>query len=392
MNLVKLLHIVIDARHFRRATGGIGRYTQALIAALAKIDATNRYTILLDPTDRAEWDELVGTECLPPARFVPIVVDIPYYSFKEQTTLPRLLAKLRPDVVHFTNFNHPLTWYRPFVVTIHDLTMLKFPTGASQTSSVNQLGFRASLWHAAMASRLVLTDSESSKRDIVAHLPAKAAKVRVTYPAVTGNFRAVNLPQRGRIQAYLSKEYGIRPPYFLFTSQWRPHKGITTLVSAYERYRDDHPDGAPARLVIAGKPQPHFPEIPAMIERSRYNADILRPGFFKEEDLPKLYQAAEAFLFPSLYEGFGIPPLEALACGTPVVCSNSSSLPEVVGDAAILLPPTDVAAWAHAMHQIVTDRALRRSLTEKAASQARKFSWQRTAEQTLEAYRQTAKS
>ena len=378
-------HIVIDGRFFRRSTGGIGRYTQALVRELMSQESPDRYTLLLRPEDRGDWSQFMAGRSLDSEQWQVSYVNIPHYSFAEQTKLMSVLKKLQPDLVHFTNFNHPILWQRPFVTTIHDLTILKYPVGKSQTSLVSKWAFRRVLHHAAFAAKKIMTVSETSKSDLVDYLHVAPEKITVTYEGVDDVFQPVNLPLRGRAQGKIAKKLGLRPPYLLFVSQWRPHKGLPILIAAYEEVRNRNPRLKP-QLVIIGQPNPNYPEILAAIERSPYRADIIRPGFIAESDLIALYQTAEAFVFPSLYEGFGLPPLEAMASGTPVIASDASCLPEILGTAAELVPHGNVAALARAIEQVITDRSLWRQLRSTGLAHARNFSWAKMARQTSEVY------
>ncbi|MEK7460650.1 MAG: glycosyltransferase family 1 protein [Patescibacteria group bacterium] len=379
-------HIVIDGRFLRRSTGGIGRYTQALIRELINLASPYRYTVLLRPADQADWAMLVEPLKVDTDQWQTHVVDIPHYSLAEQTKLIQVLRGLKPDLVHFTNFNHPIRWRSPFVVTIHDLTILKYPVGTRQASKVFQWAFRQTLRHAALASRQVITVSETSKNDLVGLLHLPPAKVAVTYEGVDEIFQPVNLPLRGRGQRLLAEKLHLRPPYLLFVSQWRPHKGLPILIEAYDLFRKANPRLKP-QLVVVGQPNADYPEILAAIKKSPYGEDIVRPGFISETDLVHLYQTAEAFVFPSLYEGFGLPPLEAMAAGTPVIASDTSCLPEILGEAARLVPANDPSALASALAEVVTNRLLWRQLRAAGLARVRQFSWRKMGQETLAIYK-----
>lgn len=379
------MHIVIDARFLRQAAGGIGRYVRALLRELNTLKNDHHYTVLLTPEDQTDWLELVQRAGLAEPRWQSKIIDIANYSYAEQTTFPRLLRSLKPDLVHFTNFNHPLLWSSPFIVTIHDLTILNYPVGRRQKSVIAQLAFGATLKHAVRAAKKVITVSEVSKKDILTQIGGESEAISVTYEGVDDHYQPVNFPQRGRNQVLLTQKYGIRAPYLLFVSQWRPHKGIDTLVKSYETLRSRQKRYQP-QLVITGQPNPNFPEIPALIERSRFAPDIIRPGFIDEADLPRLYQGAEAFIFPSRYEGFGLTPLEAMASGTPVIASNTSCLPEILGEAAVLVDPDQPVAWADAIESLLGNRSLWTKYRTAGLARARDFSWKKMAQETLDLY------
>lgn len=384
-------HIVLDARFLRRTTGGIGRYSQALIRELMEQETGHRYTVLIRPADQPEWRQLLEEHPAANLFWRAEIADIPHYSLAEQTRLPQMLRWLAPDLVHFTNFNHPILWLGRFVVTIHDLTIQKYPVGPHQSSRLFQFGFRQVLRHAARRAQAILTVSETSKNDLASayHIPPE--KIQVTYEGVDPIYQPLNLPQRGRQQGLLPDQLRIRPPFFLFVSQWRPHKGLSTLIEAYELLRDAYPKLAP-QLVVVGQPNPAYPELPDRIERSPYRGDMILPGFVAEADLVRLYQTATAFVFPSLYEGFGLPPLEAMAAGTPVVASQTSCLPEILGDAALYAEPANPKALAEALAEVVTKTHLWRHLRAAGLAQARQYSWQKMAKETAAIYENALKA
>lgn len=379
------MRIVLDGRFLRRTTGGIGRYTQSLIREMAKLSSQDEFVVLITPDDVPDWKELVATAGLAPKQWQAKVVPIPHYSLAEQTQLPKILHELAPDLVHFLNFNHPILYRGKFVVTVHDLTILRYPVGAKQQSPLFRWGFRQVLSHAVASAATIIADSDATKQDIVTILGAKSEKIQTVYLGYDSSYQPINLPQRGRLHAYLHEKYGIRTPYLLFLSQWRPHKGIGILLDAFQQVRDQEPKLSP-KLVLAGKPHPAYPEISQQVKNHPYAADITVPGFVAEDDLPKLYQAAEIFVCPSLYEGFGLPPLEAMACGTPVISSDSTSLPEVVADAGRLVPAGDVDALADAIKSLLKDQNQLREYHALGLRRARQFPWEKTARETLAIY------
>jgi len=385
------MKIVLDGRFLRRTTGGIGRYTQSLIREMAKLSSQDEFIVLITPDDVADWQDLVTSAQLSPQRWQSKVVSIPHYSLAEQTQLPKILNELAPDLVHFLNFNHPILYRGKFVVTVHDLTILRYPVGAKQQSPIFRWGFRQVLSHAVRAAAQIIADSDATKDDIVNILGAPSDRIRTVYLGFDPSYQPINLPQRGRLHAYLNEKYSIRTPYLLFLSQWRPHKGIGVLLDAYQQLRDNEPKLTP-KLVLAGKPHPAYPEINEQVKRHPYAADITVPGFVTEEDLPKLYQAAEIFICPSLYEGFGLPPLEAMACGTPVISSDSTSLPEVVADAGVLVPAGNASALAGAIGSLLKDQKRLRDYHALGLRRARAFPWEKTARETLAIYQEALRS
>lgn len=381
------MRIGIDARFFRKSTGGIGRYTRALIRELAKIDKVNEYIVYITPEDEKEYDELTQNLLVSPSQggklktknFQKKVIPITHYSMSEQTKLLRILQEDKLDLVHFTNFNHPLFYKGRFVVTIHDLTLMIYPSTKVKQSVVKKFGLKMTMNNAVKKAQKVIAVSEATKKDIVNVLNAKQDKIKVIYEGIDDEYQKSSV-----ISRQLSVKYGIKKPYLLFISQWRPHKGIIQLVEAFEILKNKYK--IPHQLVIVGKPNKDFPEIAEAIKKSSASKDIITPGFIAEEDLPGLYREASAFVFPSHYEGFGLPPLEAMASGVPVVASKVSCMPEILGDAAFYFDPYDPEDMAKQINKVLENAPLRRMMLKKGFHQIKKYSWSKMAEQTLEVY------
>ncbi|MBI4022592.1 glycosyltransferase family 4 protein [Candidatus Berkelbacteria bacterium] len=366
------MRILLDARFWRKETGGIGRYSRELLRELLRLKTDDQFHVLLTPADEPQF-------AVRDARVHPHVVPIGHYSLAEQLRLPGLIRALRPDVVHFLNFNQPLLPIgAPRVTTIHDLTVKYFPVGRQQSDPVRRLAFNWVLRHAA-ASDAVIAVSRSTKIDIVRELGPDPARVHVIYESAD----AVFAPRPATELASFRQRVGLDRPYLLFVNQWRPHKGLPELIQAFESLKAD---GLPHKLVITGKPNAHFPELVRAIEASLYRAEIVLPGFVSDADLPCYMAAAEVLAFPSYYEGFGLPVLEAMRSGTPVVYAQSSSLPEVVGEAGLGVPPKDVPALAAALKRVLTDSALAKQLSRAGITRAKEFSWSTMAKQTYALY------
>ncbi len=364
--------IGIDARFFRSETAGIGRYTRELIHHLAALDQYNQYVIFLTPKDFPEWT-------LNQPNFEVRVVDIPIYSVSEQTALLKELRAAQLDLVHFLNFNHPLLYTGPFITTFHDLTLLFYSPGRNKKSLLRRQAFKAVIRHSVQAAKRVIAISEYTAHDAEKHLKVPHAKMEVIYE---GGPEPAELPfgNKAIVQDYLHS----REPYFLFLSEWRVHKGIVTLIEAFERFKKQ--TGLSHKLVLGGKQGQEAQLVREAIAGSVVADDIIAPGFVPEEILPLLYHNAAAFIVPSENEGFGLPPLEALAYDTPVIVANNSSLPEVVGDAGLYFPTRDSAALAARMEEVVGNPDMRADLKEKGQQQLRKFSWAKMAQQTLHLY------
>lgn len=365
------MRIAIDGRFYPAVKGGISRYTRELVRNLLTIDGENEYFLFLTPDGASECD-------LHFPNLKKIMVEIDYYTLAEQLKLGGELAKVKPDVTHFLNFNHPLFYSKPYITTVHDLTMNFYPVGRSQKSLIRRQAYLKLMHHACTDPEAVIVPTATVKKDLVEHLRADAAKIHVIYEGATEPSGAVAKPKK----EYLAK-LGITGPYLLFVSQWRPHKGLGVLVEAFNEIKKARPD---LQLVISGKASDQFPEISAAVEASPFRKDIVTPGFVDDELLDALYVGAELFVFPSWYEGFGLPPLEAMARGAAVASSNTSVMPEVLGEAAVYFDPHSPADVARVITETLNDPGLLKSLRAKSLQQAAKYSWRKMAEETLALY------
>lgn len=365
-------HIVIDAR---LQETGIGRYAHELVVALGRLDKTNRYTIICK--NRSYFGPV-------PKDWQFLEVAIPHYSLAEQIQLPRLLGRLKADLVHFTHFNSPIFYPRARVVTIHDLTLHFYPGNRMRTNPLRNGAYRLVMQQAARRADAILVPSESTKRDVrrILHIPTQ--RIAVTPEGVDAAFSEVATRAKSTAQGVIKARLGIEPPFILYVGVWSEHKNIERLIEAFEMLRDSATLNP--RLVIAGKSNPRYPALGVRIQSSRYRKEILTPGFIPDKLLPTLYRAADVFCFVSLYEGFGLPVIEAQAAGTPVVAANTTSLPEAGGDAAFYVNPYHVPEITHALkHALAGGPGLEKRLNAGRAH-AKQFSWDKMAQQTLTIY------
>jgi len=300
----------------------------------------------------------------------------------EQIAFPRACRRLNAALAHVPYWAPPLFPSVPTVVTIHDLIPLLLPQ--YRGGPFVRL-YTALVRAAARSARLVLTDSQASRWDVVTHLGLPAERVRVVYLAADGRYTPVPAPEDVKVRA----RYGLPERYVLYLGGFDVRKNVGMVLGAYRRAGPVI--GADCPLVIAGRlPQEDTPFVPDPRRLARElevdEGHVRFTGFVDEADKPALYRGAVAFIFPSRYEGFGLPPLEALACGTPVVGSDTSSLPEVIGDAGVLLPPDGAEGMADALVRLATDADFRAELSRRALAQAARFSWERAARETLAAY------
>ncbi len=369
-----MAHIGLDLRFWRSGTGGIGRYSRNLLTELLAVDTENRYTAIITPADQPEF-------LLTSPNLVKEVVDIPHYSLAEQTKLNGYLAKQNFDLMHFTNFNHPIMYRGKFVVTVHDLIMHLPNVGGAGQPFLKRAAYRTTMRDCRRAER-VIVPSESTKSDLVKLMGFKEDRIVVTPEGSEGSFRPHSDAEKTDVRARL----GLPNRYLLFVSRWVRYKGLQALLDAFERLRREDSE---LGLVIAGSANKAEPAILARIEKLKSSgAPVITPGFVSDCDLAAMYSAATVYVHPSWYEGFGIMILEAFASGVPVVTSNVSSLPEVVGDAGILVDPRESEAIAAALQELINDTARRNVLIAKGLERVKQFSWRTMAEQTLRVYRE----
>jgi glycosyltransferase involved in cell wall biosynthesis len=360
-----------------RAPTGIGRYAIELARALAaQPGATEIVLLTTEREDRHGLWSQFERHALAGCHLLPALMTYGNAAIAEATRRYRL------DVVHDPNGIAPFLGPRlgaRRLVTIHDAFAYVHPETHNR---LDNWRYRWMLPSAARRADLVLTDSEHSRGDLVRYLRLPAAQVRAIPLGAEPRFRPVDdTPARRAIL----ERYGITSPYLLYVGGINARKNIAGLFEAYARVRARHPELA---LVVGGKRQWQTGEIDAAFTRLGLENNVLFTGYVGDADLPALYSAAAAFVFPSLYEGFGLPPLEAMACGAPVIASASSSLPEVVGDAALTADPHDIGGLAAAIERVVGDAELRAELRRRGIARAARFSWQRTARETLAAYQQ----
>jgi glycosyltransferase involved in cell wall biosynthesis len=374
------LRIVVDAR--RVSDFGIGTYIRNLVWSLAKIDTSNLYTLIASAPVVPEFAGL-------PANFTTAL-----YTRKSKTGLAQLgysafLRGINADLFHIPLNAVPLWMPKPYLVTIHDMSTLLFANEPGYRNSLRRFYLRRGLLRADR----VMAVSSAPRHDVVSLLGIPASRIRVVYnapdpvfcPLTDGSAEHSHPPE---IQLVLER-YRIHYPFLLYVGRTNPQKNIPRLVEAFavlrgeiqnqEQYRD-------LRLIIIGDEISHNPALRQAVIQSRMEGSVRFLGFVPIETLRAFYQAAAAFVFPSLYEGFGLPPLEAMACGAPVICSSVSSLPEVVGDAAMTVNPENVFDIARGMREVLVDSELRRRLVRLGFEQVRKFSWDRTAMQVFQAY------
>lgn len=353
------MRIAIDARKLRDF--GIGTYLRNILIELSRLDQTTEYVVLCRPDD-VHVGDVLGRN------FRAVVEGARPYSVAEQVRLPLVLARERVDLLHEPHYVLPPAIRCRTVVTIHDCIHLMFPQYLPSRLAV--VYSRASMWAAARKADRILTVSEASKRDILRFFDVPPEKVSVIHNAIDERFLAPpDVPRMEQVR----QRYQLDGPFVLYVGNIKPHKNLDRLIAAFARARQAGPDGL--KLVIIGDDVSRYPVLRQTVHRNKLDKHVRFLGFQSHETLMAVYRLARVFVFPSLYEGFGFPPLEAMACGTPVVTSNVSSLPEVAGDAALLVDPYDVDALAAGITRALTDEALRADLAARGRARAREFSW-----------------
>lgn len=366
------MKICIDAR-FIAGGDGLARYTYKLLENILKIDKKNHYTILVYKQDVGMIDFDYG-------KYDVQGIDFVHYSVGEQWGMLHFLNKLNPDLVHFTNFNHPILYQGKFITTVHDITLLFYP-GRIRRKLIAQVGYKVAMYSAVMNSDKMIAVTDYTKRDILKYFGGRAEDMVVVYEAINDFF--VRCDDENKI-LHAKKKYGVSKPYFVYLGQWRVHKNLVGLVQAFDRYRQN--GGRDMQLVLIGKEDSRYPEVRQQIDKSKHKDDVVITGWADEEDVPALITGANSFIFPSKYEGFGFTPLEAMQCGVPVASSNASCLPEVLGEAVIYFDPENIDDMVEAMEKIVTDEGLRKELVDRGYNQVSKYSWERMARETLDVY------
>jgi glycosyltransferase involved in cell wall biosynthesis len=395
------MKIALNGIFWNQTTTGSGQYLRALLPALAWCEPNDEYEMIV-PGET--WRSAVSgqrsiEDDIPPRvslRFEPVVLNRLSENLGkvwfEQVTFVRACQRERAALAHIPYFASPLFPRLRTVVTIHDLIPVILPLyrGSLLARTYTQL-----VAAGARRADAIIADSECSKRDIIQWLGIDAAHVHVIYLAANVRYRPIQ--DTGQIDA-VRRKYALPDPstrsarsgFLLYLGGYDQRKNVRVLIEAFARLSEFYRAGY--RLVLAGvklgADSEFFPDPRRIAREVGLTSDaICYIGWVDEADKPALYASATAFLFPSIYEGFGLPPLEAMACGTPVISSNASSLPEIVGDAAITVNPSDADAWADTIRAVLTDDARRAEMRERGIAQAKKFSWGRTAEETLAVYR-----
>ncbi len=368
---------------FSSAFTGIGRYTFELVKYITEENnkKKNPDEIILFFNS----PEFENYKCSKNTK--KVLVNSKHYSLSEQTSFFIKLWKEKLDIMHFPHFNVPILYAQPFTVTIHDLTLSLFP-GQKMTKWYHRLAYNWTIKNAVKRSERIVAVSENTKIDIVEHLKISPKKIQTIYNGISPDFKLIH---DAKILQPTLKKYKITKPFLLYTGVWRGHKNLVRLIKAFKIVKDQ--ENIDLQLVMTGKPDPHYPEVLKEIEKLGLENEVIRVGFVSEKELVHLFNAALFYVFPSLYEGFGLPPLESMACGSPVVCSESSCLPEICGeDNAIFFDPENVEELAQKITDLYKDPKLQSELVANGIAHAKKFAWEKSCKETYELILKSSKS
>jgi hypothetical protein len=371
------MKIGIDARMYSSSFTGIGRYVFELIQNLAKLDKKTEFIVFLNPSEFRHFKK-------PGKNFRAVRVDARHYSPAEQTSFLAALIKERLDLMHFTHFNAPLLYLGRSVTTIHDLTLSKYP-GQKMVSPLHRLAYNLVLRRAVSHASQLIAVSRNTKKDLRNLLDLHTKPIEVIYNGIGSEFKPAK--SRTAVKAKLAKKYNLKSDFLLYAGVWRDHKNLLGLFEAFARLRQTRKFAS--KLVITGRPDPIYaPTIYAKVKELGLDKAVIFAGLVPEADLIQFYQAARVFVFPSFYEGFGLPPLEAMATGTPVAASNTSSIPEVCGAGnAVFFDPKNHDEMATAIYRAWHDVRLRKQLIAAGKKRVKEFNWQQMAKETLAVYR-----
>ncbi len=370
------VRIGIDARKLHDF--GIGTYIRNLLRQLARLDRQTEFVVLCHPDDREGLGSLGEN-------FRPVPETSKNYSISEQIRIPLALMREQVTLFHAPHYVLPPLVPCRSVVTIHDCIHLMFPQYLPNRFALAYA--RTSIELAAWRATRIMTVSESSKRDILRFVDVKPDKIDVIYNAFDERF---GVEPREEDVVRVRERYQLHDEFVLYAGNVKPHKNLERLIEAFDLVRKRGLDRL--KLVLIGDEISKYAGLRRAVHQHQLHKYVRFLGYLPEETLAVMYRLAGVFVFPSLYEGFGLPPLEAMASGTPVVTSNVSSLPEVAGDAAVLVDPYVPQAIADGIHTVLTDETLRRSLRQKGLARAAQFSWEQSVRRVLDIYRDAAHS
>lgn len=369
-------HIILDALAVENSKTGVGQYVQELLEELLERAPKDMFFSVMMHLSLDMKHPLV--KFVSRKKNAEIMwFDIPAIGLKRDIKFFLKRSKLKCDLFHCLYSNHPLFFKGAQMVTIHDLKYVLHPEFMGSRGKLKSIYLKNLMRHAAKHCEKLITVSESTRNDLLKvfpHISKLAERTQVVYEAATVSMK--DNPE-------IFRKFQLDKPYFLYLGELRPHKNVERVIQAFMQFKTQTAPDDDIRLIVAGKPHKSF-VMPADARRD----DIIFTGYVKDDDAYTLYSNALAFCLPSLYEGFGLPILEAMKCGCPVITSDCSSTAEVAGEAGVLVDPLNVTQIADAMKRIYTDESFRKELVEKGHAREKEFSWGTAAEKTLEIYRE----
>jgi glycosyltransferase involved in cell wall biosynthesis len=374
------MKIGIDARFFGTSGKGLGRYTQKLVEELEKIDHNNQYYIFLN---KHSFDEYQPKN----PNFHKILVNIPWYSWQEQMIFPKILRKYHLDLVHFLHFNVPVLYRKPYLVTIHDLILLEYPTRkASKLNfimyNIKNLAYRFVIMNAIKTAKKVITISNYTTNSIKKHFHISNSKMHMIYEGVDlERFNLLNA------QDFNFNKFNLKKgKYILYVGNVYPHKNMDRLIEVFARIKQKPNIDKDLKLVLVGKKDYFFEVVMNQVSQLNLEQSIIFPGYVPDEELISLYDQCLFYVFPSLYEGFGLPPLEAIALGAPIVISNTTCLPEIFGEHIEYFDPRSKQNMEEVISSFILDKEKRELQKKYHQAILNKYSWQDMAESTKKLY------
>ena len=376
------MNIAFDTRWIFEKISGIGRHAQCLVQHLSQIDSTNHY-ILLFNDEKIMQKEYEKLELKDKRNFKLELLPYSIFSLQNQIWLPSRLNRLRVDIFHSPSFMIPLRRFKgKIIVTFHDLIPLKFPQYTPRAKKKKFFWlYKWVIRRAAKISDAIITGSRNTKKDIIQHLNAADEKIEVIPYGIDPDYLTADFPTP---IDFLKKKFGISGKIILAVGREDPYKNILGLVKAFEKLISAGKHNY--YLILVGEKDERYPEVRNFVMEKGLSQRIFFTGYLEEDKLANAYREADILVHPALYEGFGFPPLEAMACGTPVISSDRASLPEVLDEAAIFIDPTDIDALAQTIDYLLTHPELQNYLRQKGIERAKIFNWKITAEKVLQLY------